>query len=112
MKFTPPKGRIEIRTSNDERNHFQFEITDTGIGIEARPAASLFKPFEQADASVTRQFGGLGLGLAISKHLVDLHDGVIKVHSRGRSFGSTFRGHARRDAEQVGEGGVRAKSPT
>jgi PAS domain S-box-containing protein len=111
VKFTPPKGRIEIRTSNDERNHFQFEITDTGIGIEAEGQRSLFKPFEQADASVTRQFGGLGLGLAISKHLVDLHDGVIKVQSRGRGFGTTFKVTLDVMADQVGESGVRARVP-
>jgi len=51
----------------------------------------LFQPFEQADPSVNRQFGGLGLGLAISKRLVDLHHGKIDAESRGRSFGATFK---------------------
>ena len=91
VKFTPPGGKIDIRTSNDDRGRFQFEITDNGIGIEVERQASLFAPFEQADPSVSRQFGGLGLGLAISKHLVDLHGGAIKVQSRGRSYGSTFK---------------------
>jgi PAS domain S-box-containing protein len=91
VKFTPPGGQIAISTSNDERGRFRFEITDNGIGIEPKRLASLFVPFEQADASVTRQFGGLGLGLAISKHLVNLHYGTIEAESRGRSFGATFK---------------------
>jgi PAS domain S-box-containing protein len=91
VKFTPPDGKIDIRTSNDDRGHFQFEITDNGIGIEIERQTSLFAPFEQADPSIRRQFGGLGLGLAISKHLINLHGGAIEVHSRGRSYGSTFK---------------------
>ena len=91
VKFTPPGGKIDIDTSNDDRGHFQFEITDNGIGIEVERKASLFAPFEQADPSVRRQFGGLGLGLAISKHLIDLHGGAIAVESRGRSYGATFK---------------------
>jgi len=91
VKFTPPGGRIEIRSLNDERGRFQFEITDTGIGIEVERQAELFKPFEQANPSIRRQFGGFGLGLAISKHLIGLHGGAIEVHSRGRSYGSTFK---------------------
>jgi len=90
VKFTPPNGQIAIRTFNDA-GRFHFDITDNGIGIERERLASLFTPFEQADASVTRQFGGLGLGLAISKHLVDLHHGTIEAESRGRSFGATFK---------------------
>jgi PAS domain S-box-containing protein len=90
VKFTPQAGQITIRTSNDKAGRFNFEITDTGIGIEPQRLASLFQPFEQADPSVTRQFGGLGLGLAISKRLVDLHHGKIEAESRGRSFGATF----------------------
>src|SRR5438128_4272196 len=91
VKFTHPAGQITIDTFNDDAAHFHFEITDNGIGIEPGRLASLFRPFEQADASVTRQFGGLGLRLAISKHLVDLHHGTIQADSRGRSFGATFK---------------------
>jgi CheY-like chemotaxis protein len=91
VKFTPPGGKIDIRTCNDDHGRFQFEITDNGIGIELERQAAVFTPFEQADPSIRRQFGGLGLGLAISKHLVDLHGGAIELQSRGRSFGSTFR---------------------
>src|SRR5215471_10084240 len=65
-KFTSQAGTITIRTFNDKQARFHFEIADTGIGIEPQRLASLFQPFEQADPSVSRQFGGLGLGLAIS----------------------------------------------
>jgi PAS domain S-box-containing protein len=91
VKFTPPGGQIAIRTFNDDGGHFHFEITDSGIGIERERLGFLFTPFEQADPSVTRQFGGLGLGLAISKRLIELHNGRIEAESRGRSFGATFR---------------------
>ena len=90
-KFTPQGGQITIRTFNDEAGRFHFEIADTGIGIEPQRLTSLFQPFEQADPSVSRQFGGLGLGLAISKRLIDLHHGRIEAESRGRSFGATFK---------------------
>ena len=91
MKFTPPGGQIAIRTYNDNAGHFRFEITDNGIGIERERLTSIFTPFEQADPTVSRQFGGLGLGLAISRHLIDLHHGRIEAESRGRSFGTTFK---------------------
>ena len=91
VKFTSQGGEITIRTFNDKQARFHFEVADTGIGIEPQRLASLFQPFEQADPSVSRQFGGLGLGLAISKRLVSLHHGRIEAESRGRSFGATFR---------------------
>jgi PAS domain S-box-containing protein len=91
VKFTAQGGEITIRTFNDKAGRFHFKIADTGIGIEPQRLASLFQPFEQADPSVTRQFGGLGLGLAISKRLIDLHHGRIEAESRGRSFGATFK---------------------
>ena len=112
VKFTPPGGRVEINTSNDEHDHLEVEITDTGIGIEIDRQRALFRPFEQGDSSITRQFGGLGLGLAISRHLVDLHDGLITVQSRGRSYGATFKVALDTVAERVGDSDVSARVPT
>src|SRR2546429_1114057 len=111
VKFTPPGGEIAIRTFNDDGDRFLFEITDNGIGIEPERLASLFKPFEQADPSVTRQLGGLGLGLAISKHLVDLHRGAIDVQSRGRSYGATFKVTLDGVANHVEKSGVNSQAP-
>ena len=91
VKFTSQGGQVTLRTFNDKDGRFHFDIEDTGIGIEPQRLASLFRPFEQADPSVSRQFGGLGLGLAISKRLIDLHHGRIEAESRGRSFGATFK---------------------
>src|SRR6266581_9698524 len=109
VKFTPPGGKIEIRTSNDDYGRFQLQITDNGIGIEVERQASLFRPFEQADPSLSRQFGGLGLGLAISKHLVDLHRGAIDVQSRGRSYGATFELTLDAVANHVEKSGVNSQ---
>ena len=111
VKFTPPGGKIDIRTSNDDRGRFQFEITDNGIGIEVERQTSLFKPFEQADPSLSRQFGGLGLGLAISKHLLDLHGGAIEVYSRGRSYGSTFKLTLDAVTKRTEKSGVDSQTP-
>jgi PAS domain S-box-containing protein len=111
VKFTPAGGRVEIRTFNDDRHHLVFEITDTGIGIESTRQQSLFQPFEQGERAIPRQFGGLGLGLAISKHLIDLHDGAIAVGSRGRSFGATFKVTLDAVKDRVGRSGVPATVP-
>jgi len=90
VKFTPQKGRISIR-SFDKGKQFVFEISDTGIGIEPERAARIFEPFHQGERSITRRFGGLGLGLSISKTLLDLHGGTISVESAGKDQGTTFR---------------------
>jgi len=66
------------------------EVSDTGIGIDPEAFSRIFDPFEQASDSVTRDFGGLGLGLAISKATVGAHDGAVRVSSPGRNQGSTF----------------------
>ena len=111
VKFTGPGGGISIRTGNDGHEHFVLEVADTGIGIEAQRQASIFKPFEQGDPMITRQFGGLGLGLAISKSLVDLHHGAITVESQGRSFGATFRVILDLVKDRIGGSGVATHFP-
>jgi PAS domain S-box-containing protein len=90
VKFTPKGGEIRIRSSNDG-GKFSFEITDTGIGIESEQQARIFSAFEQGELSITRQFGGLGLGLTISENLLKLHRGTISVQSEGKNRGASFR---------------------
>jgi PAS domain S-box-containing protein len=90
VKFTPIGGRITIRSSNKGKT-FVFEITDTGIGIEPGRQSRIFEAFDQGERAITRQFGGLGLGLTISKTLLDLHGGKISVQSEGKNRGTTFR---------------------
>ncbi|MEY2543669.1 MAG: hypothetical protein QOE81_1130, partial [Verrucomicrobiota bacterium] len=90
LKFTPDKGRITMTTSNTLPDEIEVRITDTGIGIEEEKIGKIFNAFEQGQASITRRFGGLGLGLAISKAMVDAHRGKIRVESPGKDKGSTF----------------------
>jgi PAS domain S-box-containing protein len=112
VKFTPRGGEIHLSTSNDKHRRFQFEISDNGIGIDPDKIKSLFEPFEQADPSITRQFGGLGLGLAISKYIVDLHDGNISAQSKGRSYGATFKVTLAALPARAGESGVQSHVPS
>jgi PAS domain S-box-containing protein len=88
VKFTGAKGELRIQTWNQE-GKFRFAITDTGIGIETGKQDALFNAFEQGERGTSRRFGGLGLGLAICKNLVELHGGTIGISSRGRGFGTT-----------------------
>jgi PAS domain S-box-containing protein len=90
VKFTPDEGTIEIRTRNDSSHHVIIEIQDTGLGIAPEVQPRIFDAFEQGGPAVTSKFGGLGLGLAISKRIVDLHHGTIAVHSEGPNQGATF----------------------
>ena len=90
VKFTPQGGRIDIRCRAME-GYVVVEVIDSGIGIEAEALLRIFNAFEQAERSITRQFGGLGLGLAISKALVEMHGGQIEARSEGRNKGATFR---------------------
>jgi hypothetical protein len=89
VKFSNREGRVTIQTAN-ENGKFLLEISDTGIGIEPEQQDRIFQAFEQAELSITRHFGGLGLGLAISKKLLELHNGTIEVRSGGKNLGATF----------------------
>lgn len=90
IKFTPDGGRIDIRSRVDDSNRIALEITDTGIGIQAEALGKIFDAFEQASRDITRLFGGLGLGLSISKALVEAHGGDIHARSEGDGRGATF----------------------
>ena len=90
VKFTPKKGRIVLETVNPASEEIEIRITDNGIGIEPEKISKIFNAFEQGQTSITRRFGGLGLGLAISKALIDAHGGKIRVESPGKDRGSTF----------------------
>ncbi|HKY30352.1 MAG TPA: ATP-binding protein [Pyrinomonadaceae bacterium] len=80
-KFTPEGGKVEVRVSQDVA-HVQVQVCDTGPGIDPIFLPHVFERFRQADGSITRMHGGLGLGLAIVRHLVELHGGVITAENR------------------------------
>ena len=90
VKFTPAKGRIVIETLNSTPDKVEIRTTDTGIGIESDQMERIFNAFEQGQSSITRRFGGLGLGLAISKAMVNAHGGTIRAESSGKNRGATF----------------------
>jgi PAS domain S-box-containing protein len=90
IKFTPNGGSISATTSNLPGQKLQLEIKDTGIGFEPVTAGKLFQAFEQRGRGITRQFGGLGLGLAISRSIIEAHGGSIRAHSEGPGTGATF----------------------
>jgi signal transduction histidine kinase len=85
VKFTPKKGRITIETINPAPDKIDIRIADTGMGIEGEGIDKIFNAFEQGQTSITRRFGGLGLGLSISKALIDAHDGKIRVWKKTRT---------------------------
>jgi PAS domain S-box-containing protein len=92
VKFTPDGGAIELGCEADERR-LRIEIRDTGVGIAPAFLPHVFERFRQADSRATRLHGGLGLGLAIAKHLVELHGGEIHAHSDGPGAGTTVSVH-------------------
>jgi signal transduction histidine kinase/ActR/RegA family two-component response regulator len=89
VKFTPHGGKITVRVEQDGTNA-RVTVKDTGQGIEPDFLPRAFDRFRQADSSTTRSFGGLGLGLAIVRHLVELHGGTVSAHSDGVNRGATF----------------------
>ncbi len=88
-KFSPESSEIRVMTRN-EGDRLIVEVTDQGIGIEAEALARIFDAFAQANAAITREFGGLGLGLSISKATVEAHGGTLCAMSPGRERGATF----------------------
>jgi signal transduction histidine kinase/CheY-like chemotaxis protein len=89
VKFTDEGGRVEIRLDS-VGTQAQITVSDTGKGISPDFLPHVFDCFRQADSATTRQFGGLGLGLAIVRHLTELHGGIVTAHSIGEGKGATF----------------------
>jgi len=90
VKFSQRGGRVEVRLER-VNSHVEVTVTDTGIGIDPAFLPHLFERFSQADSGASRVHTGLGLGLAITRHLVELQGGRISAHSDGLGHGSTFR---------------------
>jgi PAS domain S-box-containing protein len=98
IKFTPEDGQVEIKLSvvnsqeaqQTNQRYVQIQVSDTGIGIKPDFLECVFESFRQADGSTTRTQAGLGLGLAIVRHLVELHGGSVYADSPGEGLGSTF----------------------
>ena len=91
VKFTGPGGQIDIHTRNDQSHRIIIDVVDNGVGIEPALQPKIFDAFEQGGGAITSRYGGLGLGLAISKRVIDLHGGGIEVISAGLGQGATFR---------------------
>ena len=89
VKFTPSGGKVAIAVARRD-GQAVVEVTDTGIGISKTFLPFVFDKFRQGDGSFTRQHGGLGLGLAIARHLVELHGGSIEARSEGEGTGASF----------------------
>jgi CheY-like chemotaxis protein len=89
IKFTPRNGTVNVRLERAD-SHAVISVSDTGMGISPKFLPLVFDRFRQADSSSTRQQGGLGLGLAIVRHLVELHGGRVHAYSEGVGKGATF----------------------
>jgi PAS domain S-box-containing protein len=89
IKFTPRGGRVQVRLER-VNSHVEIVVSDTGAGIAPEFLPHVFDRFRQADQRTTRQHGGMGLGLSIVRHLVELHGGSVRAESPGLGEGSTF----------------------
>ena len=89
VKFTPDEGRILVRCTSDAQQA-TVSVTDSGMGISPAELPRLFKAFQQGEHGSTRNFGGLGLGLSISRSIVEMHGGKIEASSPGKGQGATF----------------------
>ena len=93
LKFTPSGGKVIIKSNNlkmEDKEFVEISIEDTGIGIPPDALPKIFESFEQASRDVTNTFGGLGLGLSISRAIVNMHHGQLVAFSEGMSKGSKF----------------------
>ncbi|MBI2081204.1 MAG: response regulator, partial [candidate division NC10 bacterium] len=90
VKFTPAGGRVTVRASQPESGWLEISVADTGAGIAPEDLSKLFREFVQVSSAAGRQHEGTGLGLALTKRLVELHGGSIRAESPGRGRGSTF----------------------
>jgi CheY-like chemotaxis protein len=89
IKFTPPNGKVRLRLARTD-SHVEIVVSDTGSGITSEFLPYVFERFRQGEAGSRRRFGGLGLGLAIVRHLVELHGGSVSAESGGENQGATF----------------------
>jgi PAS domain S-box-containing protein len=89
VKFTPKGGRIEVRLFQND-SQVQVQVADNGQGISPEFLPHVFDRFRQADSTTTREYGGLGLGLSLVRHLVELHGGTVRAESAGLGKGATF----------------------
>jgi CheY-like chemotaxis protein len=89
VKFTPEGGRVDVMLERID-SHARITVRDNGKGIRPDFLPRVFDRFRQGDSSTTRAYGGLGLGLAIVRHLVELHGGTVNAESEGEGLGSTF----------------------
>jgi CheY-like chemotaxis protein/two-component sensor histidine kinase len=114
VKFTSRGGKVQVRLER-VNSHLELSVADTGIGIAAEFLPHVFERFRQADASIARERGGLGLGLSIARQLAEMHGGTIEAASGGTGHGSTFtlklpvmivHSAPRQDVERVHPGGA------
>src|SRR6185369_3085523 len=89
VKFTPSSGHITVELRNTGSD-VQLTVRDDGVGIDSASLPRLFDRFWQSDTSITRPHGGLGLGLAVVRELVELHGGTVRAESPGEGLGATF----------------------
>jgi signal transduction histidine kinase len=90
VKFSEPGGQVTVRVS-PEASDLHIVVSDTGTGIAPEVLPHVFERFRQGDSSSTRAYPGLGIGLAIVRHIVELHGGTVSAESAGPGTGATFR---------------------
>ncbi|PYS20821.1 MAG: hybrid sensor histidine kinase/response regulator [Acidobacteria bacterium] len=115
VKFTPAGGSISVRAAKDS-NDAVLSVADTGQGIDPAFVPYVFEMFRQADASTSRSQSGMGIGLALVRQLVELHGGIVSVHSAGQGLGASFEVRLPRTAEtetaMLEQGGARVTTAT